>query len=76
MPKQKSPQDLAKLQRSRILQRLQITRGEIEQIFTDIASWNDNARQGDEQPIDPDPDGQLRKMADWIDRVLEDEGLR
>lgn len=33
----------------------------IEQIFIDCASWNENARKPDMTPIDPDPDGRLRK---------------
>ena len=45
-------------------------RAEIEQLFTDAASWNDNVRKADEEPIDPDPHGELRRIADSIDRWL------
>lgn len=64
--------------RSRILQRAMKQRVEIEQIFTDIASWNDNstARKNGAEPIDPDPDGALRRMADGLDRMLSSEASR
>ncbi len=53
-------------------------RAEIQQIFTDIASWNDNSRARKEgaAAIDPDPDGQLRRMADGLDKFLAAEDAR
>lgn len=61
--------------RQRIIARAVVQRAEIEQIFTDIASWNDNstARQQGAEAIDPDPDGSLRRLADGLDRMLAAE---
>ncbi len=56
-----------------IIRRAMKLRVEIEQIFTDAASWNDNARQPGDEPIDADPDGKLRRIADGLDRMLERE---
>lgn len=44
---------------------------EIEQLFTDVDSWNRNARQEGESKINPDPDGQL--AGQWI---IHTEGLK
>lgn len=62
--------------RDRLIHRSIKLRAEIEQIFTDCASWNDNARKPHEEPIDPDPDGQLRRIADALDRTLASESQR
>lgn len=35
---------------------------EIEQIFTDAEHWNLCVRASHEEPINPDPDGELRRM--------------
>jgi hypothetical protein len=74
--KKPKPEDQVTRSRARIIDRALGLRGEIEQVFTDCAAWNDNVRQGDEEPIDPDPDGRLRRMADSLDRMLEDEAHR
>lgn len=70
------PEDEVKRNRARLVERARVLRGEIEQTFTDCAYWNDNVRKADEAPIDPDPDGRLRRMADGLDRMLEDEAQR
>lgn len=67
------PESEVKRQRARLVERARVLRGEIEQVFTDVAHWNDEVRKADEAPIDPDPDGRLRRMADGLDRLLEDE---
>ena len=56
--------------RARLIRRARALRAEIEQVFTDCASWNDNHRKPGEPPIDADPDGSLRRMADALDRLL------
>jgi hypothetical protein len=43
---------------------------EIEQIFIDAASWNENNRPEGEPPIDPDPDGELRQVLNGISSRL------
>lgn len=35
---------------------------EIEQIFIDAEHWNDHVRKSSEAPIDPDPDGALKRL--------------
>lgn len=62
--------------RRRMLARAMRIRVEIEQIFTDCASWNDNARKPEDEPINCDEDGTLRRMADGLDRMLESEAHR
>ena len=59
-----------------MVRRTRRLRAEIEMIFTTAASWNDNskARQQGAAPIDPDPDGQMRRIADGLDRTLAAEG--
>lgn len=59
----------------RLIDRARAQRAEIQQIFTDVASWNDNsvARRNGCDPIDPDPDGQLKRIADAIDGMLSRE---
>jgi hypothetical protein len=51
-------------------------RADIEQIFTDADSWNQNHRPEGESPIDPDPDGELAKCAKAIDGMLAKEAAR
>ena len=48
-------------------------RAEIEQIFIDCAYWNEHVRKPHEKPVDPDPDGRLRREADKLDEWLRDE---
>lgn len=51
-------------------------RAEIAQYFIDVASWNDNseARKNGADPIDPDPDGTMGRLARGLDAMLEREG--
>ena len=60
-------------ERARIIRNAMKLRVEIEQTFTDIASWNDNARKPGEPPIDADPNGDLRLLADGIDGMMKHE---
>lgn len=59
-------------ERARIIWKACQQRAEIEQAFIDAASWNQNsqARKQGADPVDPDPDGLYRKMADDMDLVL------
>lgn len=53
-------------------------RHQIEQMFIDCASWNENsiARKNGSDRVDPDPDGSMRRLADGLDRMLaEDPGV-
>jgi len=45
----------------------------IEDTFVKVAYWNEHVRQPDEAPIDPDPDGAMRRLADGLDRMLADD---
>lgn len=64
--------------RERLNARAMKIRLDIEQIFIDCASWNDNskARQEGCDPIDADPDGQMRRLADGLDRTIVAEAER
>jgi hypothetical protein len=46
-------------------------RADIEQIFTDAAEWN--RIHPNEGPIDCDPDGDLRRLANELDELLLSE---
>lgn len=65
-------------QRLLLVARARKLRADIEQIFTDAASWNDNsrARKNGAAPINPDPDGSLRRMAEGLDKTLAAEASR
>lgn len=45
---------------------------EIKQIFVDAEHWN--SIHPDEEPINPDPDGFLRHMAEILEGVLQRNG--
>lgn len=60
-------------ERRRIINNARKLRANIEQIFIDCASWNDNARKPDDAPIDPDPFGEMRRMADQLDDFLAND---
>lgn len=62
--------------RARILARARVLLEDIEQIFTDCDSWNDNARPPGEPRVDPDPGGMLRRTADGLYRMLSAEESR
>jgi hypothetical protein len=46
-------------------------RGEIAQLFSDTEHWN--SINPDKEPVDPDPDGTLKRMAAGIDKGLKRE---
>ncbi len=48
-------------------------RQECLQIIWDAEHWNTSVRKAHEEPIDPDPDGQLRRTIDGIDAMLAKE---
>ena len=60
-------------QRAGIIARARRLRVEIEQNFTDGASWNENARKPGEAPIDPDPHGEMRRLANALDEMLAND---
>ena len=53
------------------IERTIMLRQEIAQIFIDAAHWNECVRKPDEQPIDPDPDGELRRIAAGYDFAIK-----
>jgi hypothetical protein len=57
-----------------LLERLARTVCNIDDIFTTAEHWNDNVRKEGEEPIDPDPDGQLKvareHCADMVRKLL------
>ena len=59
--------------RAAIISRARQIRCEIEQIFTDAAHWNRIHVTWKDKPIDPDPDCQLRRIGEGIDRMLAAE---
>ena len=53
-----------------LIERTIMARQEIAQLFLDVEHWN-CVRKPDEQPIDPDPDGDLRRIAAEYDDFLK-----
>lgn len=46
---------------------------QIEDIFNTADHWNRSVRKHDEEPIDPDPDGVLKRQLGMINRMLARE---
>lgn len=59
--------------RQQIITEVDRLRQEIAQLFTAAHHWNEHVRKPNEARIDPDPDGQLRKIAQGIDAMLATE---
>ena len=60
--------------RAELIQRLRNLRDEIRQQFTDADHWNRIVRPlryPDAQPINPDPHGDLQRLLDRINHVLD-----
>lgn len=55
--------------RESLLKRRKDLAREIEQIFLDAEHWNTSVRKIDEAPIDPDPDGELKRMLASLRKV-------
>ena len=51
-----------RIERHRLVSRMRAIKQEIDQIFIDADHWNEFARKPNEAKIDPDPDGQLRRL--------------
>jgi hypothetical protein len=60
--------------RAALIDRAKKMRAEIQQIFDDAAHWNGRNVPWKGAPIDPDPDGQLARLAASIDRMLQADG--
>ena len=60
--------DAERHQRGMIVANGRLLRANIEHIFLDVDHWN--RTHPDSNPIDPDPDGTLRQIADEIDALL------
>jgi hypothetical protein len=56
--------------RAASIARARTLRSEIAQLFADAERWNSIHVPWKGPPIDPDPDGHLRKIADDLDRML------
>jgi len=53
-----------------ILDRAAKLRAEIEKLFADIVAWNDHRLKDWQSEIDPDPDGNLKRIADSLERLV------
>lgn len=62
--------------RDALIQRAKRLRTEIKQIFADAEHWNTHVRTRFEKLIDPDPDGELARMASGLDRMLAEQAAR
>jgi hypothetical protein len=57
--------------RQAIIKKARNIRKEIAQIFLDAEHWNNTHRN--EEPINPDPDGRLKRMGQGLDAMLQGE---
>lgn len=62
--------------RASIVARASKLRQEIAQQFADAEHWNRVNVPWKGEPIDPDPDGRLRRIANGIDRMLAGEARK
>lgn len=62
--------------RAEILARATSLRAGIQQIFDDAEHWNRRHTPWKGKPIDPDPDGKLRRCADAIDLMFAREAAK
>lgn len=60
-------------ERTRIIARFRRLKAEIEQGFIDCEVWNDTVRKPNEAPMNFDPFGEMRRMADAIDEMLAND---
>jgi hypothetical protein len=60
--------------RARIVRCMELKRDDVRQIFIDVEHWN--AQHPHEQPIDPDPDGALRRLLDGLEFSLACEASK
>ncbi len=60
-------------QRARLVEKVRHARQDIAQMFLDYEHWNTQVRQPHEPPVDPDPDGDLRLLAAFYDRLLAND---
>lgn len=59
--------------RAEIVEHCRAARQQIAQIFIDMEHWNEHVRRPEDERIDPDPDGDLRAIADFYDRILKND---
>lgn len=60
-------------QRARLVEQMRTARQDIAQIFIDCEHWNKHFRKPGEMLIDPDPNGDLRQLAAYYDRMLKND---
>lgn len=60
-------------QRRQLIERARRILKDIEQIFLDADYWNNHVRTPFEEPIDPDPGGELARYAAGLERMLAAE---
>lgn len=59
--------------RLQIINEAKRIRAEYQQIICDTEYWNTQVRKEHEPPIDPDPDGELKRTIERIDLMLANE---
>ncbi len=59
--------------RARLVENMRAARQDIAQMFIDVDHWNRCVRKPGEAEIDPDPNGDLKAIAAYYDRVLKNE---
>ncbi len=59
--------------RQEIIDKAKKNLAEVNEIFWDCDHWNDYVRKPHEKPIDPDPDGTLKRIKIYYESLLENE---
>jgi len=57
--------------KSEIITEARRQKDEIVLYFNDVRHWNNSVRKPHEQPIEPDPDGEIAKIQRALDSFLE-----
>lgn len=63
--------DRDRAEKARIVQNMLRARRKVDLIFSDCADWN--RLHPNEEPINPDPDGELMRWRKWLDAQLDGE---
>lgn len=59
--------------RNEIIANMKRLRRNVQIDLNTAAYWNEHVRKADEEPIDPDPGGDMRRLLECIDTVLAND---
>lgn len=66
-------EDASVRERSRIINSMKRLRRSVQIDLDTVAYWNAHVRKPDEEPIEPDPFGEMRRLLACLDRVIDND---